>query len=122
MVAISEPAGRFHFTTGGIYERFGEKTAILARQVQALADPTRLGILRIIRHFGMINTEIAKAMAIQRPTVSIHAKLLREAGLISSRKVGREMRHEIVPGALQDLFHDLEELLDLPDKGDERKS
>jgi DNA-binding transcriptional ArsR family regulator len=114
VVSISQP--------GGIYERFGEKTAILARQVQALADPTRLGILRIIRHFGMINTEIAKAMAIQRPTVSIHAKLLREAGLISSRKVGREMRHEIVPGALQCLFHDLEELLDLPDEGHKGKS
>jgi DNA-binding transcriptional ArsR family regulator len=109
-------------TPGAIYERYGKNVALLTRRVQALADPTRLGILRIIRHFGMINTEIARAMAIQRPTVSIHARLLREAGLITSRKVGREMRHEIVPGALQGLFHELEDILDLPDEGDDDKS
>lgn len=106
---------------GAIYEHFGEKATNLARRVQALADPTRLGILRIIRHFGMINTEIARFMGIRRPTVSIHARLLREAGLIVSHKDGREMRHEIVPGALQQLFRDLEELLDMPDESAKEK-
>ncbi len=114
VVSIAEP--------GRILERFSEKTALLASRVQALADPNRLAILRIIRHFGMINTEIAKFMGLQRPTVSVHARLLREAGLITSHKEGREMQHEIVPGALQVLFHDLEELLDIPDEGDESKS
>ncbi|MGA9396813.1 MAG: metalloregulator ArsR/SmtB family transcription factor [Anaerolineaceae bacterium] len=114
VVSIAEP--------GAIYERFGEKTANLACRVQALADPNRLAILRIIRHFGMINTEIARFMGLQRPTVSVHAKLLRKAGLITSHKDGREMRHEIVPGALQKLLHDLEILLDLPDEGDDGKT
>ena len=114
VVSIAQP--------GAIYEHFGERTENLARRVQALADPTRLAILRIIRHFGMINTEIARFMGLQRPTVSIHVRLLREAGLITSHKAGREMRHEIVPGALQELFHDLEELLDLPAEGDADKT
>ncbi len=113
VVSIAQP--------GAIYEHFGERTENLARRVQALADPTRLAILRIIRHFGMINTEIAGFMGLQRPTVSIHVRLLREAGLLTSHKEGREMRHEIVPGALQKLFHDLEELLDLPGEGDDNK-
>jgi DNA-binding transcriptional ArsR family regulator len=105
VVSISQP--------GGIYQRFKQNAEDLARRTQALADPTRLGILRIIRHFGMINTEIGKFMGVSRPTVSIHAKLLREAGLIRTHEQGREMRHEVVPGELERLFQDLQRFLDL---------
>jgi DNA-binding transcriptional ArsR family regulator len=113
-VSFSEP--------GEIYQRFFQNTMELATRIQALADPTRLGILRLIRHFGMINTEIGKFMGISRPTVSIHAKQLREAGLIRSYEQGRETRHEIVPGELQRMFHDLEAFLDLPEEDTDAKS
>ena len=68
----------------------------------------------------MVNTEIADYLGLARPTVSIHAKILREAGLIRSHQDGRLVRHALVPGAVRHLFHDLERFLDLPaDEKDE---
>jgi DNA-binding transcriptional ArsR family regulator len=63
----------------------------------------------------MINTEIAESLGLARPTVSVHAKILREAGLIRSEQDGRQVRHEIAPAEVRRLFRDLEEFLDLPD-------
>jgi DNA-binding transcriptional ArsR family regulator len=100
---------------GEQYERFREMAEDVARRAKALADPTRLIILRLIRNFGMDNTEMAEFLEIARPTVSVHAKILREAGLIESRQVGRQARHEIDSNAVRRLFQDLERFLDLPE-------
>lgn len=99
---------------GGLYAGFSAAAARLASRVGALSDPTRLIILRLIRHFGMINTEVAEFLQLARPTVSIHAKILREAGFIRSTPKGREVRHELVPGEVRNLFQDLARFLDLP--------
>lgn len=99
----------------GPFAQFRAHAARLAGRAAALGDPTRLSILRLIRHFGMVNTEIADYLGLARPTVSIHAKILREAGLIRSHPEGRLVRHALVPGAVRQLFHDLDRFLDLPD-------
>lgn len=105
---------------GVLYEKFQAFAHDVAARTKALADPTRLMMLRLIRHFGAINTEIAAYLNLARPTVSVHAKILREAGLIRSRTEGRAVRHEIVPEELQRLFVDLVYLLDLPNDQDEQ--
>jgi DNA-binding transcriptional ArsR family regulator len=99
---------------GQIYENFMSYTQTLAGQVQALADPTRLIILRLIRVLSMTNTDMAAYLGLSRPTVSIHARVLREAGLINSWEEGRITRHEINPEAVRKLFSELETFLDLP--------
>ncbi len=99
---------------GPFYHNFHHFADDVARRTKALADPTRLIILRLIRNFGMTNTEIASFMEIARPTASVHAKILREAGLIQSRQQGREVHHEIVSDEVHRLFSDLERFLDLP--------
>jgi DNA-binding transcriptional ArsR family regulator len=104
---------------GALYQGFQDFAADVSDRVKALADPTRLTILRIIRHFGMINTEIAQFLELARPTVSVHAKILREAGLIRSHRQGRVVRHEIVPEEVRRLFRDLERFLDLPDDAED---
>jgi DNA-binding transcriptional ArsR family regulator len=105
LVSFAEP--------GGLYQGFEAFAADVAGRASALGDPTRLIILRMIRHFGMINTEMATALGLARPTVSVHAKILREAGLIRSRRQGRRVRHEVVPEEVARLFRDLRTLLDL---------
>jgi len=102
--------------TDKIYRNFYAHTEDVARRAQALADPTRLVILRLIRNIGMTNTDMAAYLGLARPTVSIHARILREAGLIRSRQEGRLVKHEIVPEELHRLFTDLERFLDLPDE------
>jgi ArsR family transcriptional regulator len=100
--------------TGVLYQNFMEWAQDVARRASALGDPTRLIILRLIRNFGMVNTSIAEYLGISRPTVSVHAKILRQAGLIRSRQDGRLMRHEINVDEVRRLFQDLENFLDLP--------
>jgi DNA-binding transcriptional ArsR family regulator len=101
---------------GDLYKNFQIVAAEIAERTKALADPTRLMILRLIRNFGMINTEIAAYLSLARPTVSVHARILREAGLISSQQEGREMRHKIETQEVHRLFKDLERFLDLKDE------
>jgi DNA-binding transcriptional ArsR family regulator len=57
---------------------------------------------------------MAAYLGLSRPTVSIHARVLREAGLIHSWEEGRITRHEINPEAVRKLFSELESFLDLP--------
>lgn len=103
------------FAEGGvIFQNFQAWAKDVSRRAQALGDPTRLIILRMIRHFGMVNTEIAEFLDISRPTVSVHAKILREAGLIDSHQEGRLVRHEVNSQEIRRLFRDLETFLDLP--------
>ena len=101
---------------GDLFQKFHDLNKDLAMRTNALGDPTRLMILRLIRHFGMINTEIADYLQLARPTVSVHAKILREAGLIRSRQEGRLVRHEIIPTEIRRLFRDLEGYLGLPEE------
>jgi DNA-binding transcriptional ArsR family regulator len=104
-------------TPGETVENYISFTRNLAGRVSALSDPTRLFILRMIRNIGMTNTDMADYLNLSRPTVSIHARILREAGLIRSHQEGRIMRHEIVPEEIHKLFRDLEQFLDLPEEG-----
>ncbi len=99
---------------GAVVDDFTTFTGDLAGRLAALSDPTRLFILRLIRNIDMTNTDMAEYLNLSRPTVSIHARVLREAGLIRSHPVGRAVRHEIVSEAVHKLFRDLEIYLDLP--------
>lgn len=84
----------------------------IATKAKALGDPTRLMILRLIRHFPLDNTQMAGFLEIARPTVSVHTKLLREAGLITTeRGTGRSVAHHMNVEALRQLFDALHEFL-----------
>lgn len=99
---------------GALYERFVAIADDLSTRLKAVADPTRLKILRLIRHLDLDNTQVAAYLEIARPTVSIHARQLREAGLIETRLEGRQAKHSIQASALRAVFEDLERFLDLP--------
>ncbi len=105
-VACSEP--------GQLVDNFFHFTEDLAFRLQALSDPTRLLILRLIRNFGMTNTDMADYLGLARPTISVHASILRKAGLIQSEPEGRITKHKILPSEVDRLFTDLEKFLDLP--------
>lgn len=96
------------------FQQFVDFVKILSERLKALADPNRLMIMRIARQSSRDNTEIAGFLNVSRPTVSIHAKQLREAGLIETFEDGRSVRHEVVASEVRQLFRDLERFLDLP--------
>jgi DNA-binding transcriptional ArsR family regulator len=63
--------------------------AEVATSMKALADPTRLTILLRLAHHPASVTEIARQLKLSQPTVSSHVQVLREAGLLEERAVGR---------------------------------
>ena len=57
---------------------------------KALADPTRLQMLREIRAAGELTCSgVCGCFALSQPTISHHIKTLQEAGLITIRREGQ---------------------------------
>src|SRR5579864_4797954 len=77
-----------------------EDTAPLWR---ALADPTRRRILDLLRQRPLITGEIAAQFPVSRIAVMRHLEVLSEAGLVTSRKRGRERWHYLNAVPLQQL-------------------
>lgn len=67
--------------------------------MQALADPIRREILRMVRAAPLSAGAIAGAFSVSRPAVSRHLRVLREAGLVIDEASGRERvyRLEVAP-------------------------
>lgn len=63
------------------------------RVAQALADPIRREILRMLRDDVATAGAIASAFAVSRPAVSRHLRVLREAGLVRDEVRGREREY-----------------------------
>jgi len=69
-------------------------------QLRALADPTRLKILELLkkpgccsisvdsRKGGMCVCDLTGPLKLTQPTITHHLKVLREAGLVECRKIG----------------------------------
>jgi DNA-binding transcriptional ArsR family regulator len=71
---------------------------------QAIADPTRRKLLRLLSDKEEMNlTGLSKHFPMSRPAVSKHLRILSDAGLVSERKVGRETRYRLQPEALLEL-------------------
>lgn len=70
---------------------------------RAIADPTRRGLLD-----GLLAGEasvgvLASAFDLSLPAVSQHLRVLREVGLVTEQRVGRERRYRIRPEPLREV-------------------
>jgi ArsR family transcriptional regulator len=63
-------------------------TIPLADRFQALADPTRLRILALLRIMELSVGELAQILGQSQPRVSRHLKILADAGVLERRKEG----------------------------------
>jgi len=57
---------------------------------QAIADPTRRQIIKLVANKAMTLNAIANNFDISRPAISQHIKILNECGLIEIENIGRE--------------------------------
>jgi DNA-binding transcriptional ArsR family regulator/uncharacterized protein YndB with AHSA1/START domain len=71
---------------------------------RALADPTRRRILDLLRQRPLITGQIAAQFPVSRIAVMRHLEVLSEAGLVTSRKRGRERWHYLNAVPLQKLY------------------
>jgi len=70
---------------------------------QAVADPTRRKILKLLADKEMPVASITEEFPITRTAVNKHLFVLSEAGLVTSKKIGRETRYSLQPEPLQEL-------------------
>lgn len=68
----------------------------LTQLFQALADPTRLEVLNLLRGAERCASEIHSALRMSQPRVARHLKILVDAGLLRARRDGRFVRYALV--------------------------
>jgi DNA-binding transcriptional ArsR family regulator len=68
----------------------------------ALADPSRRRMLGLLGGTGATATELARELPISRQAVAKHLTQLASAGLVASRREGRETRYTVTPEPLED--------------------
>jgi DNA-binding transcriptional ArsR family regulator len=93
-------------------------TSSVDNAMQALADPIRREILRMVRNAPLSAGAIAGAFSVSRPAVSRHLRVLREAGLVIDEASGRERVYRLELAPLTEVEAYLAELRVSPD--DER--
>ena len=70
------------------------------RLLQALADPTRLAILRELAGAAEVCAcDFTTCCDVRQPTVSHHLRVLREAGVIESERRGSWIYYRLAPAA-----------------------
>ena len=74
----------------------------LDRTFAALADPTRRGILERLGRGGATISELADPFAMSLTGIKKHVKVLEDAGLVATEKVGRARHCSLGPRRLDD--------------------
>jgi DNA-binding transcriptional ArsR family regulator len=74
-------------------------SVVCADKLRVLADVTRLSVMETLLDGPKNVTEINARIKIDQSLLSHHLKVLREAGLVTSRREGKAVRYTIAPEA-----------------------
>lgn len=89
------------------------QTEQVVRPLRALADPTRLAIFSYLKSGSATVSDIAQAFHLTQPTVSVHVKRLREAGLVTAERRGNRLEISVDESATERLAADFATLLSM---------
>ena len=70
---------------------------------RAIADPTRRAVLDLLQTGERPVGQLAQSFRMTQPALSQHLKVLRDAGLVSQRHVGRERLYRLEPQRLKSI-------------------
>lgn len=68
---------------------------VIAGRFALMADPARIRLLQLLEHGEASVNDLAHWLGTAQPNVSKHLKLLRDGGIVSSRRNGRFMLYKI---------------------------
>ena len=71
---------------------------------QALADPSRRAIFESLTHGEAAVKDLTARFSISQPAVSQHLAALKDAGLVSGRKEGRNVYYQVEPRGMKPLI------------------
>jgi DNA-binding transcriptional ArsR family regulator len=81
---------------------------------KALSDPTRREVLRLLSGGEKTAGELAERFDMSKPSMSHHFAVLKEAGLIRSRREGQQIYYSLDTTVLQDVLARIWDLLGAP--------
>jgi ArsR family transcriptional regulator len=79
-------------------------TGSLTTAFKAIADPTRREILHLLRKEEMTAGDVAARFDMTKPTMSHHFSVLRDAGLVTSRREGQTIWYALNTTVLEDVL------------------
>ena len=85
---------------------------LLLQRFQAIAEPTRLGIVRQLTSGERCVCDLQGDMEAAQSRLSFHLKKLKEAGVVTDRRAGRWVYYSLVPEALEEMRAFLGEVKD----------
>ncbi len=75
----------------------------LVRRFQAVAEETRLRIVQLLSHGERCVCELQGDLGAAQSRLSFHLKKLKDAGVVSDRRVGRWVYYALVPESLEEM-------------------
>ena len=84
-----------------------EECKMVADIFKQISDGTRLRILWLLCHCEECVSNISAAMEMSDPAVSHHLKVLRNAGLIVSRREGKEIYYKLADTLVSEHIHEI---------------
>jgi len=78
-----------------------------SRFFKALADETRLRILKLLKSRKMCVCEVMVALGLTQPTASHHLGIMENAGLLKNKKEGKWVLYNIADPKLMENMHKL---------------
>jgi ArsR family transcriptional regulator len=78
------------------YRYVGDVTDLVLL-AKAMADPTRVRILSALRGLELCVCELCDALEVSQSTLSTHLQVIRDAGLVRTRKVGKWVYYAPAP-------------------------
>lgn len=89
---------------------------------QALSDPTRREILRLLRDRDMTAGDIAEQFPLAKSTLSGHFQKLKHAGLILPERRGTTILYSLNVSAFEEALAAVLEIFEVGDRPKERES
>ncbi|MGI5200369.1 ArsR/SmtB family transcription factor [Spirillospora sp. CA-108201] len=76
----------------------------VAAMFRAIGHPVRLGIIRrLAAEPETCACDFTEVFALKQPTISQHLKVLREAGLVTTRRQGTQICYSVDPTGIREL-------------------
>jgi DNA-binding transcriptional ArsR family regulator len=72
-------------------------------QFRAISDPTRRAVLDLLAQGERNVTDLVGRFRMSQPAVSQHLRVLRQAGMVSDRRVGRERVYRLRPESMRSI-------------------
>jgi DNA-binding transcriptional ArsR family regulator len=82
---------------------FADPAAVgeMAGLMRLLSDPTRIRVLGLLQAGEMNVSALCRELCLAQPTVSHHLGLMRSAGLLSTRREGKQVHYSLNPEHLR---------------------